>query len=83
MQDQYNGNSAVSFTEQLSYRAFLFQCEPALKSFNNHWSLEQSVISSPRTNIVAERALKVTQELNERSRSDVYLNYNFIATNKV
>lgn len=57
------------------------KCPPALKCFNTHWSREKSVIDLPRSNIIAERAVKLMKEMYPYSKRDEYLNLKFIATN--
>ena len=68
-------------TESLSSAIHNLKCPPAIKCFETHWNLQQSRINIPRTNIVAERNVKLMEELKEYSRSDRYLNLKFVATN--
>jgi len=57
-------------------------CSAALKCFKTHWSSEQSILDIPRTNICAERAVKVMEDLQSKGKTDKYLSLKFIATNK-
>jgi hypothetical protein len=56
-------------------------CEKALKSFTSHWSNERSIIDIPRSNIVAERAVKVMEGILEINKSEKYLQYKFLNSN--
>ena len=59
------------------------QCKGAEKCFKTHWSRENSVIDIPRTNIIAERAIKLMQELRDTCKTDKYLNIKFISKNNL
>ncbi|XP_067625199.1 protein dissatisfaction [Eurosta solidaginis] len=50
----------------------------ALKSFTTHWKAKPSVLDVPRSNIVAERAVKLMEEIHSTCKTDKYLNYKFI-----
>lgn len=56
-------------------------CLAAKKCLETHWKIESSVINVPRTNIVAERAVKLMEELYCKSNSSIHLNTKFVATN--
>ena len=53
----------------------------AMKCLITHWNLDKSIIDIPRTNICAERAVKLMEELQQKSKMDKYLTLKFIATN--
>ena len=55
--------------------------EKALKSLKNFWSTKDSPIKSQRSNICAERAIKVMQDLLPYSRSIESLNVRIILSN--
>ena len=57
------------------------KCSKALKSLSTHWVKERSVIDVPRSNMVAERAVKTMEELHSTFKTDKYLNSKFINTN--
>lgn len=57
------------------------KCPSALKCFVTHWNNNRSIIDIPRTNIIAERAIKLMEELHQVSNKDEYMNLKFIATN--
>ena len=69
----------------------MYEClHDAIKSRNRSKALskclrfcnqESSKINIPRTNIIAERAVKKMQEIIEKSRSKKYLSSKFVATN--
>ena len=59
------------------------ECDSALKCLKTHWVRGPSVLNIPRSNIIAERAVKVMEELNENCKKDKYLNLRFVATNNV
>ena len=54
-----------------------------MKCFKTHWINEPSVLQVPRTNLPAERWIKVMEDLKQRSRKDLYLNTKFVATNEL
>ena len=56
-------------------------CQTAEKCLKTHWSQEISTIDIPRTNIVAERAIKLMQDIIQNSKSDKYINEKFITKN--
>ena len=56
-------------------------CSAAMKCFLTHWNADNSVVDTPRTNICAERAVKLMEELHQKCKTDKYLNLKFIATN--
>ena len=56
-------------------------CPGAMKCFTTHWNLDKSILDIPRTNICAERAVKLMEELQQKSKIDKYLTLKFIATN--
>jgi hypothetical protein len=57
------------------------KCPKAVKCFSNHWKKEPSVLDVPRSNIVAERAVKLMEEVHSTCKTDKYLNSKFINTN--
>src|SRR5215469_3900923 len=59
------------------------KCQAAVKCFKRHWSNENSVIDTTRSNIIAERAIKLMQELNATCKSDKYLHLKFISKNNL
>ena len=56
-------------------------CPGAMKCLTTHWNLDKSILDIPRTNICAERAVKLMEELQQKSKIDKYLTLKFIATN--
>lgn len=68
-------------TVSLSSAVHNLKCPPAIKCFETHWNRQQSRIDVPRTNIIAERNVKLMEELKERCKSEKYLNLKFLATN--
>ena len=60
-----------------------FGCQKATKCFQTHWVKEPSVIviDVPRSNIVAERAVKIMEEIHSTCKSDKYLNLKFVNSN--
>ena len=56
-------------------------CPKALSTFLKFYNQESSKINIPRTNIIAEKAVKKMQEIIENSRSKKYLSSKFVATN--
>ena len=57
------------------------QCPTAMKCFVTQWNEEISVVDTPRTNICAERGIKLMEQLYQTCKTDKYLNLKFIATN--
>lgn len=57
------------------------KCPKALKSFSTHWKKEPSVLDVPRSNIVAERGVKLMEEVHSTCKTDKYLNIKFINRN--
>lgn len=57
------------------------KCPKALKCFSTHWIKERSVLDVPRSNMVAERAVKLMEELQGTCKTDKYLNSKFINSN--
>ena len=41
----------------------ILDCSGAMKCFTTHWNLNKSILDVPRTNICAERAIKLMKEL--------------------
>ena len=60
---------------------FYLQCSPAQNCFQKHWSLQKSRVDVPRSNIIAERGVKLMEELKAGCKSDKNLNLKFVATN--
>ena len=54
----------------------------ALTSFTTHWRSEKFILNIQRTNICAERALKLMEELLQKCKGEKYLTLKFISTNK-
>ena len=44
------------------------KCVAALKCFTKRWGKEDSAINIPRTNIIAERGVKLMEELLQNSK---------------
>jgi hypothetical protein len=57
------------------------KCPKALQSFSKNWIKQPSVLDVPRSNMVAERAVKLMEELHNTCRTDKYLNSKFINSN--
>ena len=60
---------------------FYLQCSPAQNCFQKHWSLQKFQVDVPRSNIIAERGVKLMEELKAGCKSDKNLNLKFVATN--
>ena len=58
-------------------------CAGALKCLKTHWSRAPSVVDIPRSNMIAERAVKVMEELSKICKKDKYLCDRFVVTNKI
>ena len=58
-------------------------CAGALKCLKTHWSRAPSVVEIPRSNMIAERAVKVMEELSKIYKKDKYLCDWFVVTNKI
>jgi hypothetical protein len=56
-------------------------CSAAMKCFVTHWNVDRSVVDIPRTNICAERGVKLMEELYQKCKTDKYLNLKLISTN--
>lgn len=56
-------------------------CKNAEKCFKTHWCTDDSQIDIPRTNIIAERAVKLMEQLKETCKNEKYLNFKFISKN--
>lgn len=56
-------------------------CSAAMKCFVTHWDVDRSVVDIPRTNICAERGVKLMEELYQKCKTDKYLNLKLISTN--
>lgn len=57
------------------------KCEKAIKCLETNWNLEESVIDIPRSNQIAERAVKLMEELHSNSKKLAFLNLKFIGKN--
>ncbi|KAG0417875.1 hypothetical protein DMUE_6413 [Dictyocoela muelleri] len=57
------------------------KCRTAEKCFKTHWSKENSVIEISRSNIIAERGIKLMEELSKTCKPDKYLNIKFVSKN--
>lgn len=57
------------------------KCDKAIKCLKTHWSQEESKLDIPRSNQVAERAVKLMEELHGNSKKHEFLNYKFIGKN--
>ena len=64
----YQRHSAISKLNSLK----------ALRCFSTHYIQEQSVLDVPRSNVVAEQAGKLMEELNSTCKTDKYLGSKFI-----
>jgi hypothetical protein len=58
-----------------------FGCQKSIKCFKTHWVKEPSIIDVPRSNIVAERAVKIMEDIRSTCKSDKYLNIKFLNSN--
>ena len=58
-----------------------FDCQKATTCFKTHWVNQPSVVDVPRSNIVAERAVKVMEDIRARCKTDKYLNLKFLNSN--
>lgn len=67
--------------EDLQSAIVKVKCPKAMKCFSTHWRKEPSVLDVPRSNIVAERAVKLMEEVHSTCKTDKYLNSKFINTN--
>ena len=67
--------------EELHSAISKFGCQKAIKCFETHWVNKPSIIDVPRSNIVAERAVKIMENIYATCRSDKYLNIKFINSN--
>jgi len=56
------------------------KCPSALKCLETHWSRTPSVLDIPRSNMIAERAVKAMEELSETCKQDKYLSDRFVVT---
>ena len=56
------------------------KCTATLKCFMKHWSKVDSVVHIPRTNIIAERGVKLMEDLLQNSKLE-YANVKFIGKN--
>lgn len=57
------------------------KCSKAVNCFSTHWKREPSVLDVPRSNIVAERGVKLMEELHATCKTDKYLSCKFINSN--
>ena len=55
------------------------KCKSAEKCFITHWSKENSIVDVPRSNMIAERNIKLMEELRETCNTDKYLSLKFIS----
>ena len=58
------------------------KCNKALNSFKTHWVNEVSVIDVPRSNKLAERSIKIMEDVFKTCKNDKYLNLKFVAKNR-
>lgn len=49
--------------QKLVNKIVKLNCSAALKCFVTHWNVDRSIVDIPRTNICAERGVKLTEEL--------------------
>ena len=56
-------------------------CAKSLKCFETHWVRDPSLLDVPRSNILAERAVKLMEEVQSKCKTDKYLNNKFINCN--
>ena len=73
-------NSEIDYKDLRSAISRL-QCPKGMKCFSTHLKNEPSIIDIPRCNIVAERAIKLMEEVLGTCKTDKYLNSKFINTN--
>ena len=66
---------------ELLYAVSELKCSKAVKCLSTNWKQEPSVLDVPRSNIVAERAVKLMEELHATCKTDKYLNSKFINSN--
>ena len=72
--------SEMAYNE-LSEAITEINCHKALTSLSNFWNKDPSLLDVPRTNIVAERGVKLMEYICKESKSDKYLNSKFINSN--
>lgn len=58
-------------------------CKRAIKCLKTHWKVDESMIDIPRSNQVAERAIKLMEELHKNSKNVTFLNMKFIGKNNL
>ena len=58
-------------------------CPGALKCYKTHWSNDASILDVPRTNIIAERTVKLMEELHSMCKKNKYLSIKFVATKEL
>ncbi|KAL7632021.1 UNVERIFIED_CONTAM: hypothetical protein RMT77_017655 [Armadillidium vulgare] len=56
-------------------------CTSALRCLKTHRNWAPSALDIPRSNMIAERAVKLMEELSEICKIDKYLHIRFVATN--
>jgi len=66
---------------QLHIAVSKLNCPKALRCFSTHWIQDRSVLDVPRSNMVAERAVKLMEALHSTCKTDKYLNSKFINSN--
>lgn len=71
----------VGTYEELHDTLIQWGCAKALRSFVQHWVKEDSILKVPRTNILAERAVKLMEEIVSSCKSDKYVNHKFMNSN--
>ena len=69
--------------DRLSIAITGLECTSAHTCLKTHWVREPSLIDIPRSNMVAERAVKVMEELHGICKTDKYLHLRFVATNNI
>src|SRR5215469_8826000 len=69
--------------DRLSIAITGLKCTSAHLCLKTHWIREPSLIDIPRSNMVAERAVKVMEELHGICKTEKYLHLRFVATNSI
>src|SRR6218665_1679904 len=63
---------------QLHAAVSKLNCPKALRCFSTNWIQERSMLDVPRSNMVAERAVKLVKELHSTGKTGKYLNSKFV-----
>lgn len=76
-----NQHYCSNIYQELDSGISVLSCPNALKSFRKHWVKEMSAVDVPRTNIVAERAVKLLEQIYQTCKSNKYVNVKFVNSN--